>query len=494
MLAATVSSMVLHAAILSADPHATLASNVLIGIAFLATALACAHRAHSEAGQVRKLWGLLAAAFLLSLIGQIMSTADAVLPSAHHKTAFTADFFFLIYGIPVIFAISTPNEEVGLKSFFWLDLIQAAVAALLCYLQIFSNIAPFGHPEAISSIDLMKLYNTENFILAGAVTIRLFARPTKARKYFYVNLAIYLWTYAVAASILGYLELAKDWPEGLQDVAWALPCMVLLSFLTFRPIDPSDRGAFEDRQRSLSLVIDNLSPVLFTVAIVIMGATIVPEHRFVGFTSIGIAVALYGLRSAMLQGKYVEVQRDLSKSSLALLNAVEQLREQSIRDGLTGVYNRRYFDERLLTEWKTSIRTHCSLSLLLIDIDRFKDLNDRYGHLEGDDCLKKIAQQIESQVRRSSDLVARYGGEEFAAILPCTDRDGALQIAEAIRHAVANLHAGNTERKIAAAVTVSIGVCSQQANMTNSAEAMLSTADRALYRAKRGGRNRVEAM
>lgn len=488
MFAFTALSMVIHAVILLVDPRATLASNILIGVAFLATALACIQQSQSGPAETAKLWALLAAGFLLSIIGQVQSTVDA-LTTAHHKTAFTADFFFLVYGIPVLLAISWPNDDAGLKSFFWFDTAQALIAALLLYLLIFSNVEPFGRPNPISAAALMNLYNVENFTLAAVTSLRLLAKPARSKKLFYDNLALYLWAYAAVALVLGYVELKLDWPEGLQDVAWALPCLIFLGALAFLPDNSRiDQVGSSDRHRSAALLIDNLSPILFTILIVIMGLRITPDHRIIGYASITLTVVLYGLRSAFLQGKYTQSQRELSKSSLALLKAVDRLREQSIRDGLTGVHNRRHFDEKLLVEWQRSLRAHLCLSLLLIDIDNFKNLNDRYGHQEGDECLKKIAQKLAEHPRRPGDLIARYGGEEFSVVLPCTDQNGAMEIAEAMRAAVA----GMKLPVVNAAVTISIGVCAQVANSNGSIEEFLSMADAALYRAKRQGRNRVE--
>jgi diguanylate cyclase (GGDEF)-like protein len=489
MFAATALSMVAHAVTLVIDPHAVMASNILVGVAFVFATLACLHQFQTGPAEARRLWALLAAAFLLSIIGQAQSTVDELLPTVHRNTAFTADFFFLIYGIPVLLAISSPNENVGLRSFLWFDTAQALIAALLLYLQIFASLAPFGN-DPISAVKLMDLYNAENAILAVMVGVRLFARPSEGRKRFYDALAVYLWTYGITALILGYIELKLDWPQGLHDVFWAVPALVFLAVLAFQPDSSSHRGAVGEQHRSVALVIDSLSPILFILSIIIMGARIVPEHPLIGFASIAVSVVLYGLRSAFLLGKYVESQRELSIRSAALLDAVGRLREQSIRDSLTGLHNRRHFDEGLLAEWKRSLRSQLCLSLLLIDVDSFKDLNDQYGHLEGDECLKKIAQLLAAQLKRPGDLIARYGGDEFSVVLPATGHEGALEIAEKLRSAIT---LGIARSHLATCnLTLSIGICSQVAAPDFPVEKFLSMADGALYNAKRNGRNRVE--
>jgi diguanylate cyclase (GGDEF)-like protein len=473
------------------NPQSTVATNGLIALEFLFAAVGCLQCASRQNAETRVLWILIASGLLLSVAGQIESTYDALM-NVQPTTATLADFFFLIYGIPVLLAISFTNDEADLRVLFWLDGAQAIVAAVLIYFQIFPMLPSTGHSTAISTTALMYVYNAENFTLAGAVTLRLFGNPAPAKRRFYITLAIYLWSYAVVALIVGYFELERNIAQGLQDVFWGLPCLLLLAALLFQP-DGLSAGneTNKDSNRSIALLLDNLSPVLFTLVIIIMGARIAPAYPWIGFASITIAIALYGLRAALLQSKYLRSQHDLARSGLALVDAINRLRDLSIRDGLTGIYNRRHFDEVLLAEWKRSIRTKKPLSLLLIDVDCFKNLNDRYGHLEGDECLKKIAEELLKILRRSSDTLARYGGEEFAAILPETNKESAQLIADAMRVSVEDLKIANEGSK-ARVVTVSIGVCSEYAMLSRPAEELLNAADAALYRAKKQGRNCIQ--
>lgn len=475
------------------DPQAMVAFNMLIALEFLfavAGCLGCASRQNSE---TRALWILVASGFLLSIGGQVQDTYDLLLNIQPTTTATMADFFFLIYGIPILLAISFTDQEADLRVLFWLDGVQAIVAAVLIYFQIYSTLPLTGHSIAISTTSLMYVYNIENLTLAGSVTLRLFGSPPPAKRRFYIALTVYLWSYFVVALILGYLELERNLAQGLPDVLWGMPCLVLLGALLFQQNDLSAADKVnKDANRSVALLLDNLSPVLFTLVVVIMGARIAPAYSWIGFASITIAVALYGLRAALLQSKYLRSQEDLASSSRALVEAIDRLQDISIRDGLTGIYNRRYFDEMLVSEWKRSIRTQKPLSLLLIDVDNFKKLNDRYGHPEGDECLRKIAEQLSKILRRSSDTLARYGGEEFVAILPETTKESAHLIADAMRVSVEELKIKNEGAKAAPVVTVSIGVCSENASLSRPAEKFLNAADAALYRAKKQGRNRVQ--
>jgi diguanylate cyclase (GGDEF)-like protein len=175
-------------------------------------------------------------------------------------------------------------------------------------------------------------------------------------------------------------------------------------------------------------------------------------------------------------------------------DANQELTRLSSLDGLTGISNRRQFDETLLREWRRLGRQGRPLSMLLCDVDYFKQFNDGYGHQVGDECLKAVARTLKDTLRRPADLVARYGGEEFAVILPDTEITGALQVAEAMRSAVEGLSITHSYSKGGNVVTISIGVASTTPSRTGSdSSVLLKRADDALYQAKQAGRNRIAA-
>ncbi len=169
-----------------------------------------------------------------------------------------------------------------------------------------------------------------------------------------------------------------------------------------------------------------------------------------------------------------------------------RLLESMVRlDGLTSIPNRRYFDTQMEREWNRCIRSGRALSLLMIDVDHFKQYNDHYGHTCGDECLKRIAEALDSALRRSGDLLARYGGEEFVVLLPETEESDALVVAEHLRKNVLDLKLPHAKSPVSKQVTVSIGCSSRIPEVGQSSQALITAADNHLYQAKAMGRNTI---
>ncbi|CAK0762394.1 conserved hypothetical protein [Gammaproteobacteria bacterium] len=179
------------------------------------------------------------------------------------------------------------------------------------------------------------------------------------------------------------------------------------------------------------------------------------------------------------------------KRESMLKSTSEKLSIETVTDGLTGVFNRRFFDKRYKSEFERAQRQHKPISLAMIDVDFFKAYNDTYGHPAGDNVLIIIANSLKTQLNRSSDVVVRYGGEEFVVILPDCSVEGAKLVAEKLRLAVVELNIPHEKSKIENHVTISIGVASYLSGATCNAKGLLEIADMALYNAKNSGRNCV---
>ncbi|MBU0728902.1 MAG: diguanylate cyclase [Proteobacteria bacterium] len=247
-----------------------------------------------------------------------------------------------------------------------------------------------------------------------------------------------------------------------------------------------------------------VNPITSKVPIIVLSTKEEPEIKSEAFT-VGandylvklpdkvelIARIRYHSQSYINQIQKDEAFEALRKSQQQLAEANKTLQKLSSLDGLTGIANRRHFDEVLSQEWMRSMRYERQLSLILLDIDFFKLYNDNYGHQKGDECLKQVAASLEKSITRETDMIARYGGEEFVAVLPETGEKGAWKIAETMRENIQNMKILHEKSKVNDFVSVSLGVCTTIPIQDSKPEALIEAADQALYAAKEEGRNRV---
>ncbi len=185
------------------------------------------------------------------------------------------------------------------------------------------------------------------------------------------------------------------------------------------------------------------------------------------------------------------VVRARVKTHLTLKLQGDLLRQMVFIDGLTGVYNRRFFDERLALEFQRARRSGDTLALMVVDVDFFKRFNDHYGHLAGDEALRTVASTLRAQLKRPGDMVSRYGGEEFACVLPETDLAGALSLAADMEAAVRAAGIAHADSAVGPHLTISLGVASLVPDGSRGAADLIGAADQQLYQAKSEGRGRV---
>lgn len=218
------------------------------------------------------------------------------------------------------------------------------------------------------------------------------------------------------------------------------------------------------------------------------------------YISIGICAAVFMAISRQLflwNHKVIKNSIELKLKNEELLKSLQQtnirLQQQNIIDDLTKIPNRRHFDEILEKEWLRAKRIGTSLALLMIDIDFFKQYNDTFGHLKGDECLKQIATELNKNLNRPGDFVARYGGEEFCILIPETDMDGAITFAEMVHSAIVALKIDNPGSEVSKYLTISIGIAAIVPKNDDSYMDLIYTSDKALYKAKSDGRNIIRS-
>lgn len=208
---------------------------------------------------------------------------------------------------------------------------------------------------------------------------------------------------------------------------------------------------------------------------------------------IGVAWLLASVHTRRILRRNAELERQVAERTAQLADANRRLERLASEDSLTGIANHRVFQDHLQREWGRGLREGKPLSLVMIDIDTFKAYNDALGHQRGDECLRQVAAAIAEQAARPGDLAARYGGEEFVVLLPGTDDSGAFAVADRLRAVVEGLGIRHPASPTGPFVTISAGVATRRPSHGHIAEELLAAADRALYRAKREGRNRVVA-
>jgi len=215
----------------------------------------------------------------------------------------------------------------------------------------------------------------------------------------------------------------------------------------------------------------------------------------VGITSVALTIlfiiVVWNRRLKTEVLKRIQIEKQMKNLNIDLHKANAELERLSQIDDLTSLYNRRYFDEHLLKEWNRHCRSQSSLSLIMCDIDYFKNYNDVYGHLAGDDCIKQVTQVIKQHAKRSCEIASRYGGEEFSIILTETNSDEAITLAQSIRSDIEQLSIPHSGSSIKPTVTLSLGVATLIPTREKSSDSIILLADKALYQSKENGRNQV---
>lgn len=479
--------LALHAIIIAIPAWRLAGSDVVLLFCVLLACAACFWRAWRFSNfRVGLQWYLAGASMVLWAAGQTVYTYIDV----HHipqTVALNSDLCFFLYGVPFLLAICSVVDQPRLRSLLLTDLVQALIVAWLVQAELF----PASHGvKAISAAHVYTAYNIENFLLAGAAGLRLLTGTRGAKRQFYRITFAFMAIYAAVAMPMNYLNEFRHLPTGTNlDLFWDLPFLLLAALAAWLPI--LEEQPSKPANRRLQRIILHSMPVLITAVVLVMGAVLIRYDFLSGLLAILIGLGSYSLRNSLLEMRYLETQRKLTESEAALQIAMERFQELSYIDPLTKVANRRQFEETLELEWNRTMRRGAPLSLLMMDLDHFKLLNDTYGHLRGDDCLMIAAQTLSSRLKRAGEMLARYGGEEFAAILPDIPAATAVQLAESLRMAIANLGLENIEAPHGGHLTISIGVATFYPSPEIAMDLLLSTADQSLYAAKQAGRNRV---
>ncbi|MGJ7489641.1 diguanylate cyclase domain-containing protein [Variovorax sp. ZT4R33] len=301
---------------------------------------------------------------------------------------------------------------------------------------------------------------------------------------------------AIAVALPDRLVVRKPFSEG--DIGRATRASALVTvFASQRSGTVVGTSSIDGVERIISFEHMQNYPLRITVAV--SKDDVLQDWRTASYLQSAWALLLYvivawsGSSVILAMRRRIDAETGLRDARDALAQANERLSHLAQYDGLTGLPNRRYFDARLLRLFGRAQRAARPLAVVLVDVDQFKSYNDCYGHVEGDECLRRVAQALRSVARRPGDFIARYGGEEFAMLLPGTDADGAAQLAEAARAAVLGLQIPHEGTDLGR-VSISLGVAAGVPGVDTEPYGLVRAADALLYLAKRDGRNRVHTQ
>ncbi|RDS81049.1 GGDEF domain-containing protein [Dyella psychrodurans] len=430
---------------------------------------------------IRLPWLLLALAVFMQVLWAFTNVAALVLGDKSGYLAAMATVCSALYMIPCMFMVSRSFARNEPRVVIALDLTLSCMVAVLVY-QFFTELLSGPRAADPSSIYVViYMADAVDFSLAFMAILRLLGARSFRWRFFYFAASSYLLVNAIVATIYNRVELhgLPWWAGSLVDIPHALLVFVLVAMR-----QPSRQLRAYHPSLGMSQTIASFAPIILSMMVVLLGIVISRISFVSGLVVACASVLFYGLRVAFIQSRNLDQQRAVDLSAL-------RLEQQVGRDSLTGIANRAMLDTRLRHALEEGQRTGSYCSVLMIDIDFFKQYNDSLGHIAGDVCLVKVASALSSSQLRTRDLVARYGGEEFAVVLVDTTAEAALEVARRLTTTIERLQIVHPQCALGY-VTVSIGIATQTAETPTDPVILLDAADRALYRAKSRGRNCVD--
>jgi diguanylate cyclase (GGDEF)-like protein len=482
-----------HALALLVIHPAVAVSRIGTALMPICAAACCLWRSTKLPPRERAAWWWVAAALLLWSAGQIVEVWIGASPAASSLVVDKSDLLYLIAAFPLLFAVSSTSETEPVRGVLSLNVFQALLATVLVWVRLFRMpMAP-----AVAQTVLMRIYAAECILLVIAATMRIVSWATLEERRRMRMICAVLWIYLP-------IELGMDYATGrwhlqqgtLLDLLWSVP-FFYAGWHTLNMSMEEDTAAARRRARSLGsrtgvLLLQSLCPMLLTLGVFALAVSILDRHPILSAISVVLLFLVQGLLYAVIHVNYLKEHVLLQKHEQELRTANAGLERLSLLDPLTGIANRRQFTAAFDAEWKRSVRRQEQLAVLMIDVDFFKGVNDQHGHSYGDECLVHIAQTLRTGLKRGADMVARYGGEEFIVMLPDTDLDGGAGVAERLQEAISELAMPNNASPFDRKITVSIGVAAAPSLSEDAGNELIEQADRALYTAKRAGRNRIE--
>lgn len=464
-----------------ASRYLTAAIPILAGVA-------CVWRALQLPARERPVWLWSSAAMFLWATAHIYETVFGNPTAASVLTIHASDFIYLAATLPLLIALSTTRETESLDTVFALNLAQTVLALILCYSLLYRMQLS---PDSAGTV-MGRIYGAACVLLAVMAVLRIFTWASQEEKYSLRCLSLVLWTYLPIEVVMDYATARWNLRAGtMLDLLWSIPFLLGGLQAVRLPMGSEEAESHESPNRA-RLVVEALCPMLISAGIFTLAASITGQHPVLGLSAIFALLAIQGVQAAVVQLNYHSGRDLLLEREGELREINTALRQMSLEDPLTHIANRRRFETALQLSWLRGARKAQAVSLLMIDVDFFKGVNDVYGHTYGDECLVRIAQILKEHARRPDDIVARLGGEEFVMLLPDTDVNGAEAVATRIQDAIHSLGVENRASPFDQKLTISIGVGAvTHPEYGVDPTVIVDCADQALYDAKHNGRNRT---
>ena len=450
-------------------------------VAELAASVACFHAVSRAQNEGRILWRLLGFSILLAPLSAFLLIWFEIHGLAVPGPAPAPGLVILlntIYGAALLFTVTLQFDPRVIRAMS--ALLSVAIAAL-CFILMYS-VAPIRIGNAPPDMRFIAhLLNAIGLFLSSFATIRMIGTDRQEERSFFYVAAVFLWTNTLVLAIRNHFFLTYDirW----LDLLIPVPYVVLAVLAGYGP--PRFIEQWQSSTR-VSSIVRSGGTAFLSFTLLLLGTAVSRHHFWIGASAALLSVICYSVANLVALSRGIDAEE-------ALLAAKQKLEELAGLDGLTGIPNRRTLDQRVEFEVQAARRSGQPISLLMIDVDLFKSLNDSAGHIVGDSYLVQVAKALRGALSRTNDFVARYGGEEFVILLPTTGDTGAMRVAGRLHAAIADLgleHPMSPSGKL----TISIGCTTADVLVQHSPLALIDAADRAMYLAKKRGRNRTEYL
>jgi diguanylate cyclase (GGDEF)-like protein len=455
------------------------AAYILMVIAPLFAAAATLWRGRSGTTGIRFGWYALSMSLTIWAVGAFDNLWQEMVLHHQNEMYRTSMVAFSLAVVPTTFLLASDWRLHGRQLLHVVDALVALALGCTYFQYTWSMIHAQAAPSEAGVTYLVWLLDFQNFYLALGALVRWYVAEHSDERDLFRALAVHLWVYFAIVFVNDHYFAGNPAFGPQYGTIVTVAFAVLCGFALHAPSEQAVRSV----NTALVRTVRSGIPILLALALLAASLLLIRVEYFWGCVGILVAVLGIGVRTTLIQVHHIQHREALKREASAL---------QTIAwtDALTGVPNRHFFTEALKRAWRDERRS-APQSILMIDIDHFKLLNDRYGHPVGDGCLREVARILQHGLARPHDVLARYGGEEFIVLLRDCSAAGAVLVAERLRSAVQNLGLENASSP-QLVVTISIGIASGALADGAAAALLVEAADRALYEAKISGRNRVK--